>query len=212
MKTIIINASPRKDGNTAQLLKEAQKGSESVGAAVEYIDLYDLTFTGCTSCLACKRKGAERNKCYWQDALSPLIDRILAAHAVIIGSPIFMGQPTAYFRALFERLGFCVLSYDGGELSYYGGKLNVGFIYTMNTPTDYYEKNLRPVLQVTESTSGMFFKGQVKSYASCDTLQVKDYSKYSMGAFDEEAKKKHREEQFPADLEECYQLGAELSK
>ena len=53
MKTIIINASPRKNWNTAQLLKEAQKGAESVGGEVEYIDLYDLTFIGCRSCMAC---------------------------------------------------------------------------------------------------------------------------------------------------------------
>ena len=62
MKTIIINASPRKNWNTAQLLKEAQKGAESVGAETDYIDLYDLNFTGCRSCLACKRKGAETDR------------------------------------------------------------------------------------------------------------------------------------------------------
>ena len=51
MKTIIINASPRKNWNTAKLLKEAQKGAESVGAEVECVDLYDLDFKGCRSCL-----------------------------------------------------------------------------------------------------------------------------------------------------------------
>ena len=71
MKTIIINASPRKNWNTAQLLKEAQKGAEEAGSETEYIDLYSLDFTGCRSCLACKRKGAVRCKCYWKDDLSP---------------------------------------------------------------------------------------------------------------------------------------------
>lgn len=51
MKTIILNASPRKNWNTAQLLKSAAKGAESAGAEVEYIDLYDLNFTGCRSCM-----------------------------------------------------------------------------------------------------------------------------------------------------------------
>ena len=212
MKTIIINASPRKTWNTAQLLKEAQKGAESAGAETEYIDLFDYTFTGCRSCLACKRKDAERNKCYWKDDLSPLVSRILAADAVIIGSPIYFGQPTASFRALWERLAFPVLSYDGGEISYYDGKLNVGFIWTMNATGDYFENGIKPSLAVTESTAPMFFHGKVKSYAALDTLQVKDYSKFSMGAFDEEAKKKHREEQFPADLAACFKMGAELSR
>ena len=212
MKTIILNGSPRKNWNTAQLLKEAQRGAESVGAEVEFIDLYDLNYNGCRSCLACKRKGAERNKCYWKDDLSPLIGRILAADAVIIGSPIYFGQPTASFRALWERLAFPVLSYDGGEMSYYNGTLNVGFIWTMNAAGDYYENGIKPSLAITESTAPMFFHGKVESYASLDTLQVNDYSKYSMGAFDEEAKKKRREEQFPTDLAECFKLGAELSK
>ena len=212
MKTIIINASPRKNWNTAQLLKEAQKGAESVGAETEYIDIFDYTFTGCRSCLACKRKGMERNKCYWEDDLAPIIERILAADAVIIGSPIYFGQPTASFRALWERLAFPVLSYDGGEISYYDSKLNVGFIWTMNATGDYYETGIKPSLAVTESTAPMFFHGKTASYASLDTLQVKDYSKFSMGAFDENAKKERHDTQFPIDLKECLKLGAELSK
>ena len=74
MKTIIINAGPRKNWNTDLMLKEAQKGAGSAGAETEYIDLYDLDFKGCRSCLACKIKGAERNKCYWKDDLSPVIE------------------------------------------------------------------------------------------------------------------------------------------
>lgn len=51
MKIMILNASPQKDWNTAQLLKLAQSGAESVRAETEYIDLYDPNFTGCHSCL-----------------------------------------------------------------------------------------------------------------------------------------------------------------
>lgn len=210
MKTILLNASPRKNWNTAQLLKSAQQGAESAGAETEYVDLYDLNFTGCRSCLACKRKGAERCKCYWKDDLSPLIDKILQADAVIIGTPIYMGEPTAHFRALYERLAFCVLSYDG-ETSYFNGKINVGILYAMNAPRDYYETAMKPALQATEYFYGLLLHGAVKTYAACDTLQVKDYGKYSMGAFDEDAKKAVRETQFPKDLEEARKLGAELS-
>lgn len=42
MKTIILNGSPRKNWNTAEMLKSVQKGAESVGAETEYIDLYSL--------------------------------------------------------------------------------------------------------------------------------------------------------------------------
>ena len=45
MKAIILNGSPRKNWNTAMMLREAQKGAESAGADTEYIDLYDETNT-----------------------------------------------------------------------------------------------------------------------------------------------------------------------
>ena len=212
-KTVIINASPRKNWNTAQLLKEAQKGAESVGAEVEYVDLYDLDFKGCRSCLACKRKDAERNKCYWKDDLSPLIDRILAADSVIIGTPIYFGEPTSEFRALYERLLCCTMSYDtAGEGSYYDGNVQVGLIYAMNAPKEYYETGMRPALQNMEMVFKMILKCDVRSYAALDTTQVSDYSKFAMGAWDPEAKKAQRESQFPVDLQEAFKMGAEMSQ
>ncbi len=205
MKTIIINASPRKNWNTGQLLKEAQKGAESVGAETEYIDLYDLSFTGCRSCLTCKLRNGRHPGCAWKDELSPLIDRILESDELIIGTPIYWGEPTAQFRALMERLLFCVVPYEAG--TYFNGKVNVSFVYTMNAPQAYYENTLRPYVDSIEGLFKHFLHGEVRSYAAFDTLQVKDYSRYDMGYFDEAAKKAHREEQFPADLAACFELG-----
>jgi multimeric flavodoxin WrbA len=210
MKTVVINASPRKNWNTAQLMKAAKEGAESVGAEVEYIDLYDLNFTGCRSCLDCKRKGKEPCHCYWDDDLSPLIDRILKADTLLIGSPIYLHEPTAQFRALFERLLFCVISYDSHSTSF-KGKVDVGLIYTMNAPKKYYGDVLRAKFKAHEKLFRVL-NGEVRIYASCDTLQVSDYSKYNMAAFDESHKCKVHEEQFPLDLQEAYKLGAELSK
>lgn len=209
MKTIVINASPRKNWNTAQLLKSAQKGAESAGSETEYIDLYDLKFTGCRSCLACKRKGAERCKCYWKDDLSPLIDRITQAQSLIIGSPIYFGEPTAQFRALLERLLFVMLSYDNYS-TYFTGKVNVGLIYTMNASGAYVETLIKPMAKNMEGLFH-FLNGAVKTYLSCNTTQVADYSKYSMAGFDVEKKKETREKQFPIDLEEAYKMGRELA-
>lgn len=42
MKTIVLNASPRKNWNTAKLLRSAADGSAKAGSEVEYINLYDL--------------------------------------------------------------------------------------------------------------------------------------------------------------------------
>ena len=69
MKAIVINASPRKTWNTAEIMQAAQKGAESVGAETEYFNLYDLVFKGCRSCLACKLKTNTKGKCYYKDDL-----------------------------------------------------------------------------------------------------------------------------------------------
>ena len=111
-KTLVLNASPRKAWNTAKLLKSAAEGARSAGSEVEYIDLYDLSFTGCRSCMLCKRKGAERCRCYWKDDLSPIIDKIFHADVLLIGTAIYLGRPTSRYFEVMERLHFCALSYD----------------------------------------------------------------------------------------------------
>lgn len=208
MKTMILNGSPRKNWNTALMLREAQKGAISAGAETEYIDLFDLSYTGCRSCLACKRKGAERCKCYWKDDLSPVIDRIFASDALIIGSPIYLGDITSQVRGLIERLHFCALSYDD-YANYFTGRVDVGIILTMNAPKVYYNLEYRKkAMEVSRSFKAL--GGFVEVYACCDTLQVKDYSLYSMAGFNAEHKKAVREKQFPADLREAFAMGARL--
>ena len=210
MKTIIINASPRKKWNTAEVLDAARKGAESVGSEVEYVNLYDLVFKGCRSCLICKRKDKTKGKCYWKDDLSPLIEKIFDSDALIIGSPIYFGQPTSEFRALVERLIFCIMSYDDGS-SYYTGKVNVGIFYTMNAPLEFYEQSMKDSLSSTEFLFS-FLNGEVISYPVCDTLQVHKYSEYNMAGFSQEAKEKHHILQFPNDLENAFEIAANLSK
>ena len=209
MKTIFLNGSPRKNWNTALMLKEAQKGAESVGAETEYIDLFDLTYTGCRSCMACKRKGAERCHCFWKDDLSPVIDRIYDADALIIGSPIYLGDITSQVHGLIERLHFCALSYDNYS-NYFTGKVDVGIILTMNAPKMFYNLAYRKkAKEVAQSFKAL--NGSVEVYACCDTLQVTDYSKYNMASFNEEHKKEIRAKHFPQDLEKAFQMGRRLS-
>lgn len=210
MKTIVVNASPRKKWNTAEIMQSAQKGAESVGAETEYFNLYDLVFTGCRSCLACKLKDKTKGVCYWRDDLKPVIEKILDADCLLIGSPIYFGQPTSEFRALVERLIFCVMSYDDGS-SYYTSKVNVGIFYTMNAPLDYWESAMKESLSSYEFLFG-FLNGEIRTYPVCDTIQVSDYSKFNMAGFSQEAKEKQWILQFPKDLEKAFEIGAELSK
>lgn len=207
MKTIILNGSPRKNWNTAQLLKEAQKGAESVGAEVEYIDLYDLSYNGCRSCLACKRKGiAEPCKCYWKDDLSPVLERIWQADRLITGAPIYYSEPAGGFRSFFERLTFPAMSYNDYS-SMFKGKVDVDVFLTMNAPMQYYRQAYERKMQEYFAPL-RFLNGQSRIIPVCDTLQVKDYSKYDMAGFSESHKKAVHDTEFPAALELAYRVGA----
>ena len=97
MRVLVVNGSPRRGGNTAQLLKEAQRGAGSAGAQVDYVDLYGLDYNGCRSCLACKRKGiAEPCGCYWKDGLSPVLELLWKANRLICGAPVWSAPALSY--------------------------------------------------------------------------------------------------------------------
>ncbi|MCI9643581.1 MAG: flavodoxin family protein [Oscillibacter sp.] len=93
MKAIAINGSPRKDWNTATLLKKSLEGAAFVGAETELIHLYDLSFKGCYSCFACKRKGSKLNGCcIINDGLTEIWKRTISCDVLILGSPIYLGS------------------------------------------------------------------------------------------------------------------------
>ena len=185
-------------------------GAKSTGAEVRYIDLYDLNFTGCRSCMLCKRKDSERCRCYWKDELSPIIEQVYEADTLLIGTPIYFGRPTSRYFAFMERLHFPSLSYDDYS-NYYEGHVNVGLLVTMNAPKEIYEKMYRKQFE-SYANEFNFLNGEICLLPVCNTLQVKDYSKFAMGGFSEAAKKKNREECFPSDLKNAYDLGAKLSR
>ena len=79
MKVYAINGSPRRNRNTAKMLDKVLEGvrTEFPEAEVERINLFDLKFTSCKSCFACKRKD-ERFKatCALKDELAPVLQKI----------------------------------------------------------------------------------------------------------------------------------------
>ncbi|MBR5504664.1 MAG: flavodoxin family protein [Methanobrevibacter sp.] len=204
MKTIVINAGPKKRGFNAEIAESALKGAQSVGAEVEYIDLYRLKFTGCMTCLICKKEGFENCKCYLRDDLSPLIEKIFDADALLISAPIFFSAPTSHYMALLERLIYCMVSYKVGNA--FKGKVNVGLFYIINYPKDYFEESIRPHLKKSEDILKML-NGEVEIY-SASNISKNDYSKNT-----EEGKKivEEKEKQQAIDLDKAFEIGAKLS-
>lgn len=213
MKIIAINGSPRKNNNTGILLNHAIEGAKSYGAETQLINLYDLNYKGCVSCFACKIKnGKSYGKCSYQDELTPILNQIQKADAIILGSPIYFASITGEMRSFLERLIFPYLAYTKEYRSLFGRKLPVGFIYTMNvTKEQMPEFGYNQFLHFTETFLENIF-GYFKSLSVNDTYQFDDYSKYVATAFNSEKKAKVREEEFPTDCKNAYNLGMELTQ
>ncbi|WP_371376247.1 flavodoxin family protein [Sporomusa aerivorans] len=212
MNVLAVNGSPRKNWNTATLLSKALEGAASQGAGTELIHLYDLNFKGCISCFACKRKaGKSYGRCAFQDELTPVLEKVANADAIILGSPIYLGNVTGEMRSFLERMVFQYLVYDTNYSSLFPKKIPIGFIYTMNVDetrmqTMGYPQNLSAV----EAALGRTFGACEALYAN-DTYQFDDYSKYVVTAFNEADKAKSRQERFPADCEKAFSMGVRFA-
>jgi len=212
LKVIAINGSPRKKWNTATLLQKSLDGAASVGAATELIHLYDLSYHGCVSCFACKtRGGASYGRCGVKDGLAPVLDKVLASDALILGSPIYFGTVTGEMQSFQERLQFPFLTYTEPPASIFPGKLRTGFIYTMGVDEIMAkERGFLTRVAANDFILKMIF-GNSESLCSYDTYQFDDYSKVFAPRWDPAQKAKRRAEVFPEDCSRAFELGKRLA-
>lgn len=213
MKVIAINGSPRKKWNTATLLEKALEGAASEGAETEIIHLYDLDFKGCKSCFSCKVKGGKSfARCSIKDELTPVLERLENADAVILGSPIYLGNSTGEMRSFMERYIFPYITYSIDIQTFSPKTIPVGFIYTMNVTEDRFEMfGINKLIELNERVATRIF-GYAESLCSTDTYQFDDYSKYVSSIFKPQEKAKRRKEVFPQDCQKAFEMGARFIK
>lgn len=211
MKYIVaINASPRKNWNTAQLVEAAAKGAQEAGANAEIIHLYELEpFHGCISCFGCKLPKTF-GRCVSKDGLTTALDKIREADGLILGSPNYLGELTAGFRALYERLVFQSLTYNKERPNCNEHMIPVLLITTSNCDESIYDRLGYTAMLESYKQRLERFVGPTKIMIYGNTLQVDDYSKYDWTIFDPVEKKARHEEVFPIKLKEAYELGAGL--
>jgi len=206
-KVVIVNAGPRKGWNTDSLLKEAAKGAEENGAEIVRFDLFHLEkYTGCISCFGCKKEKF-KGHCMCKDGLTPVLDAIREADGLIIGSPNYLSNMTASFRALYERLVFQNLTYNRENPCCNEHKIPVLLIMTSNAPDTAYTDLLENYRRTLDA-----FVGPAEVLVSGDTLQLKDYGStdWPWSMFNPEAKKERHVTVFPQECQKAYELGSKL--
>jgi len=209
MKIIGLNGSPRREWNTAQMVKSALDGAKSAGAEVVYYDLFAMDFKGCSSCFGCKRLGGTSyGKCAMRDELTQVLDDVLSSDGFFLGAPIYYGDVTACVRAFLERLWFAGMAYSSGERNLYPKKVPCRLLFTMNAPFENFHKHLN------ESVVGAMTNlvGPTELIEAVGTKQFDDFSKYETSMFDVPTVLKRHEEVFPLDLEKAYDAGVALAQ
>ena len=207
-RIIAVNAGPRKGWNTDTLITEASKGAESAGAAVERFDLFRLEkYTGCISCFGCKKERF-KGHCICRDGLTPVLDAIRESDGLIIGSPNYLSNLTASFRALYERLVFQSLTYNLERPCCNERPIPVLLIMTSNAPDTMYLDMMRGYQQTLSR-----FVGPTDLLISGNTLQLKDYGKtdWPWTLFDPEEKRLRHDTVFPLECRTAFEKGARLA-
>ena len=208
-KIVVVNAGPRKGWNTDTLLMEAAKGAEAAGAEIVKFDLFKLEkYTGCISCFGCKREKF-KGHCICRDGLTSVLDAIREADGLIIGSPNYLSEMTASFRALYERLIFQNLTYNAETPCCNEHPIPVLFIMTSNAPNTMYTGLVENYKNTLTS-----FVGPAETFVSGNTLQLKDYSKtdWPWTMFNPEEKVQRHETVFPEECKRVFEMGKRIFK
>jgi multimeric flavodoxin WrbA len=105
MKVLLINGSPRKEGNTCVALKEIARQLEVQGIESEITWVGNKPLRGCIACGACKQKG--NGRCAFDDdACNGIIEKMETSDAVVVGSPVYYGQPSGQLLCMQQRMLF----------------------------------------------------------------------------------------------------------
>lgn len=108
LKVLAINGSPRKGGNTEQLVREVFKQIEPHGIETEIVQVGGLLLRGCSSCYGCfkTRDGVCAIK---TDRMNEFIAKANEADALILASPTYYGSVSAEMKAFMDRLGLTTI-------------------------------------------------------------------------------------------------------
>jgi len=103
-KILILSGSPKKDGNTATLVKWFAEGARSKGARVEIVRTAFLKYksTGCTSCRACQRLDAY--ECVINDEAKPILAKMAKVDAIVMATPLYFFGASAQLKLVFDRM------------------------------------------------------------------------------------------------------------
>lgn len=104
MRVVAFNGSPRKDGNTARLIRRVFAELEAEGIKTELVQLGGERIHGCVACYSCFTN-KDRRCAVGDDMANTFIEKMLEADGIILGSPTYFADITPETKALIDRAG-----------------------------------------------------------------------------------------------------------
>ncbi|MBO4765987.1 MAG: flavodoxin family protein [Lachnospiraceae bacterium] len=100
LKVLMINGSPRKNGNIALALSEMEGVFRECDVDFETVQIGRMDIRGCIACESCRKTG----KCVFDDVVNELATKFEAADGLVIGSPVYYGSANGTLMAALQRL------------------------------------------------------------------------------------------------------------
>ena len=100
MKVLMINGSPRKNGNTSIALAEMERIFQEEGMETQVVQVGNQNIRGCIACLSCKQKG----KCVFDDLVNQIAPQFEAADGLVIASPVYYASANGTLISFIDRL------------------------------------------------------------------------------------------------------------
>ncbi|MCX5715162.1 MAG: flavodoxin family protein [Candidatus Omnitrophica bacterium] len=117
-KILVLSGSPKKNGNTASLVRWFIAGARSKGARVTLVHTASLKYKsyGCTSCRACQK--LQSYECVISDEASPIIKRMAKEDVIVFATPLYFFGASAQLKLVFDRM-FSLYKWDNqtGEIA-----------------------------------------------------------------------------------------------
>ena len=100
MKVLMINGSPRAEGNTYVALREMEKIFNEEGIETEILQIGNKAVRGCIACGSCAKNG----KCVFDDAVNEAVPKFAECDGLVVGSPVYYASANATLIAFLDRL------------------------------------------------------------------------------------------------------------
>lgn len=123
LHALAINGSPRRSGNTQVLIDTILDTLKESGIRTETVSLAGMTLSGCTACGGCQAS-RDRTCSIVDDPVNAILEKMLRADAIILGSPVYCAGITSGTKALLERVGY-VSRWNG---DFFQRKVGIGVV------------------------------------------------------------------------------------